>query len=297
MATEQQTTPPSAGQIIKQRLTDEKFMHGFSAMLKTEAEARKEIAFAIEAIAGNQKLQECSTESILASVYKVATTGLSLNPILKFAALVPRWSQSGMICQLMPMYQGLVKLLTDTGSVINIVTNIVYEGDEFEVELGLNQKVVHRPKFKTKNLEYVYAIAQLHNETQMVEVMTKADIDYIRGCSETYRAFEAGKIKSENVIWIKWYDEMARKTCLRRLIKYVPKSRQYEELAAAMEEDEADFPATASAIGYAESLLATSTYDAEQRELIEAKLSDATKGEISNIISDLKENQNQKFKK
>jgi hypothetical protein len=51
----------------------------------------KEIGFAVQLVNANSKLSECSHVSIIKAVYNVALTGLSLNPITKQAALVPKY--------------------------------------------------------------------------------------------------------------------------------------------------------------------------------------------------------------
>lgn len=282
---------------LKEILNGQAFMEKFTRLLD-EKKAVQEIGFALMAVAGNDKLQQCSQESILSAVYSIALTGLTLNPVLKFAALVPRYSGGKYYASLMPMYQGLVQLLTDSGSVSHIATTVVYEGDDFKVEYGSEPKIIHVPKFKTKdNIAHAYSIATLHNGEKMFEVMTWAEIEKARDASETWKAYKAGKVDEKFVIWLSWPGEMARKTVLRRLIKYLPKTDRYEQLAQALNLDEADYAPSMQAIGYAEALLRTSTYDDEGRELIEAKLGDCTAGELTNIINDLKENQIQKQQK
>jgi recombination protein RecT len=79
---------------------------------------KKEVSFAIQSINKSAQLQKCSGESVLQAVLNIANVGLTLNPAAKEAYLIPRWNSltgSNEAC-LDPSYIGLVKLLTDTGS-------------------------------------------------------------------------------------------------------------------------------------------------------------------------------------
>ena len=81
--------------------------------VSNEKKFKIEINFAIQALKKNSYLQKCSVESVLESVLNISQTGLSLNPVLNYAYLVPMKGK----CVLMPGYQGLIKLVTDAGSV------------------------------------------------------------------------------------------------------------------------------------------------------------------------------------
>lgn len=139
----------------------------FIAMLGGDKQAfARELSFAAQAVNASELLKKCDAVSVAASVWNVALTGLSLNPILKLAYLTPRWnSKSGNNeCVLMPSYQGLVKLITDTGAAKKIEARLIYEGDEFIEEYGNEYRIIHRPKFpKGKTIIGAYAIATLSN--------------------------------------------------------------------------------------------------------------------------------------
>lgn len=234
----------------------------------------KEIGFAVQAVNSNKKLQECSQASIIKGVYNVALTGLSLNPISKFAALVPKYiSGSGMEAVLFPMYQGLVKLLTDTGSVISVTTHVVYKGDEFEYSLGLRQDIVHKPKHQSKEVEFAYSIGKLADGSFMIEVMDKEALDYIRGCSDTWKAYEAGKLSKELCIWFQHEGEMYRKTVLKRLCKYLPKTEQWQKIHEAIAIDNEQYEISHGQQDQLFNLIAKSTYDDDTKAILERKVS------------------------
>lgn len=251
----------------------------------------KEVSFAMQAINQSEYLQKCSKESLQKAVYNTATTGLSLNPVLKFASLVPRYISGSYQCVLEPQYQGLVKLITDTGSVKTVYAHNVMKGDEFEVSYGTETSVTHKPKFASKEIEFTYAVAILHDGTKQIEVMNFADICAIRGISESYKAYEAKKIKS--CIWVTHEGEMAKKTVIKRLVKYLPKTDRYEKLAEVVELDNSDYQISDNQQQYLLSLLNTSVYGKDDTgELLEKKiLAGISKLEFENIKRDLDQNQ------
>lgn len=252
----------------------------------------KEIAFATMAVGQSEKLQQCTHESILQSIYNIATVGLSLNPIKKEAALTPRYVKGKWQCILSPMYQGLIKLITDTGSLKNIYAYNVYRGDDFEVSLGTDISIKHTPKFETTEIEKTYAVGVLPDGSKMFEVMTRAEIELVRDVSDTYKAYKAGKIEAKNCIWVTWEDEMFRKTVIKRLVKYLPKSEKFERVQQAIAIDDSDYGASDSQINYIESLIRTSTYDHDTQDILIDKIhAGLTAGEASKLISDLQNNQ------
>jgi len=249
-----------------------------------------ECGFALQLINSNPKLLEADQQSLLQSVYNVALTGLSLNPVLKLAYLIPRFNRGKITVSLDPSYQGLVKLLTDTGSIKSVYAHPVYEGDEFEVILGTATEIIHKPKFKSKTFEKVYAVAILHDGSKQIEVMTAQEINEIRDKSESYIAYKNGKIKS--CIWVDNYSEMCRKTVIKRIAKYLPKTDRMEQFAQAVHIDNQDYIISNEHANFLESLVMTSVYDPDMQEDLIRKLhSGITTDEADNIKKDLMLNQ------
>src|SRR5210317_678093 len=155
----------------------------------------KESSFALQAFRKNPRLMDCNPETILESVLNVAQIGLTLNPASKMAYLVPRYNSGSFQCVLEPSYQGLVKLVTDTGSVHSVACHPVYAEDEFEVTLGTSPEIIHKPKFgerRDSDITHVYAVADL-GTTKQIEVMTILEVKEIMAKSESYKAYKNGK--------------------------------------------------------------------------------------------------------
>lgn len=258
-----------------------------------EMQLKKEMSFAIQRINENSYLAQATPQSVAKAIWNLGITGLTLNPIHALAYITPRRVGQAVEAILMPSYRGLVKLLTDTGSVINAYAHVVYKGDIFEVELGTEYTLKHTPKFLTrenKDITHVYAIGILKDGSKQFEVMSIEDVNYIRERSDSYKSFKAGKATSS--IWESDYGEMCRKTVIKRLTKYLPKTDQWEKLNEAIEIDNQDYPMTLGQENMIESLLETSAYDERQRGNIMQKVHGGlTKDEAEKIIQDLQLNQ------
>lgn len=246
----------------------------------------REAGFALQQINSSKQLLQADRQSILQAVYNVALTGLSLNPVHKLAYLIPRFKQGRVVASLEPSYQGLVKLLTDTKSVKNVYAYPVFEGDEFEVTLGTSIEIKHTPKYTGKEIPKVYAVAILHDGSKQIEVMTADEVNAIRDKSESYMAFMDKKIKS--CIWVDNYSEMCRKTVIKRISKYLPKTDQWDKFNEAVQIDNEDYVISDQFAGYLESLVETCSYPVEkQREVIKEIYSGLTTSRADKLKGEL----------
>ena len=99
-----------------------------------------------------------------------------------------------------------------------IQAHTVYENDEFEYEYGLNPVLVHKPAFTDRGEPiYFYALYKTINGGFGFSVMSKADMDLF---ASTYsKAFT-----SSYSPWKSNYNEMAKKTVIKKALKYLPMS-------------------------------------------------------------------------
>lgn len=178
------------------------------------------IKIAITAAAKNPKILDCDRESIMLSVMQAAELGLEPGGALGEGYLVPY----GRTCQFIPGYRGLISLARRSGQIVSIEAHEVYEQDEFTVEFGLDPKLIHRPTLKSERGDVVafYAVARIVGGGVQYDYMTRADVDAIRKRS---RAGSSGP-------WVTDYNEMGKKTVIRRLFKTLPVS---VELCRALE--------------------------------------------------------------
>jgi len=179
------------------------------------------IKVALTAANKTPALLACTKESLLMSIMQAAELGLEPGGALGEGYLVPYGKQ----CQFIPGYRGLISLARRSGQIVSLEAHVVHAKDSFTFELGLESKLVHVPNLEDENpgpLRFVYAVAKLQGGGVQFEVMSRAQVEAIRKRS---KAGSTGP-------WVTDYEEMARKTVVRRLFKYLPVS---VELAQALE--------------------------------------------------------------
>lgn len=171
---------------------------------------------ALSALNTTPKLSECSQISFLAALMNAAQLGLEPNTALGQAYLIPYNNKGKLECQFQIGYKGMIDLVYRNGQVQSIQAQCVYSNDEFEYELGLNSKLVHKPTLKDRGeFILVYALFKLENNGYAFEVMSKTDIDahalkYSKGFSSAYTPWKSN------------YEEMAKKTVIKKVLKYAP---------------------------------------------------------------------------
>jgi len=245
----------------------------------------------------NKLLRECTPNSLMTSVVNIASVNLTLNPISKEAYLIPRYNKviKKFECHLEPSYIGLLKLVTDAGSVTSIQTNLVYENDEFSIIYGLHTDFRHVPVTKGDRgkIAGVYSVATLKSSEKIFEYMNREEIEKIRNVSESYRAFSEDKIKT--CIWVEHEGEMFRKTCLKRIQKYLPRTSQMGYVDKAVQLSNSDWEASPGQVAMAESLINTSTLLDPQKEDLYRQLQTSKSYDVEMMIEYLRDCQHSKI--
>ena len=123
-------------------------------------------------------------------------------------------------------YKGMIDLARRSGQIQNIYAHAVYEKDEFEYELGLEPKLVHKPSMEADRGAFVgaYAVAHFKDGGYQFEFMPKAEIEKRKGRSKT--------ANSSYSPWATDYEEMAKKTVIRHMWKYLPISVEIQQQVA-----------------------------------------------------------------
>jgi len=181
------------------------------------------------AMARNPKLNTCSRDSLYLCFNNSAQLGVEPNLLGECYYIPYRNNKTGIMeAQFILGYRGLIKILKQSGEVKSIEARCVKDGDFFRYSFGLNPSLIHEPKNVSNELTHVYSIAVLNNGEKQFEVMTKAEVDAIRNISKS----------KDSGAWVDFYDEMAKKTVVRRLCKYLDLS---VEVINAIEVDDDKF--------------------------------------------------------
>lgn len=208
----------------------------FAGMLPKHVSVDRFIKATLVACMKNPQLLQCDRASLFQAITQACQLGLDPSGTLGSAYIIPY----GNTATLVPGYRGLIDLARRSGQILSIEAHVVRAGDEFEYELGLEPKLIHKPNLEADKpgaLRLVYAVAKLKDGGRQVEVMTRAQVDQIRAGS---RAGKSGP-------WKDHYDEMARKTVVRRILKWLPIST--EQLTQALQlEDAAESEMSAESV-------------------------------------------------
>jgi recombination protein RecT len=202
------------------------------------------------------QLARATPISILQSVMEASRLGLEIGGALGHAYIVayknnvapkgkaPIWAVEA---QLQVGYRGLIELALRSGKVASVTSSVVWDSDAFDYEEGDNARVFHKPNLEDARVKwrFVYCIIKLrgdplHDKEGRVigeiggetirEVMSHAQVMKVKARSKS--------ASSGGGPWGTDEPEMARKTVVRRGLKYAPMST---ELADALDKDDEDF--------------------------------------------------------
>ncbi|MFG5862762.1 recombination protein RecT [Metapseudomonas sp. CR1201] len=172
-------------------------------------------------------LVNCEQNSFLGAVIQCAQLGLEPGNSLGHAYILPYGKQA----QLIIGYKGMIDLARRSGQIISISARVVRAEDFFEYEFGLDESLVHKPAEHGDGGEitHVYAVARLKDGGRQFEVMSAAQVKAVQ---EQSKAGRSGP-------WVTHWEEMAKKTVIRRLFKYLPVSVEIQRAVMLDEKAEA----------------------------------------------------------
>lgn len=181
------------------------------------------------------ELYKCTMESFCNAIIEAGEYGLDFGGISGEGYMIaygnknlPRGVKE---CKFMPGYQGFIKLAYRTGQIEFIDSQLVYEQDSCDYQLGSDPSISHRPKLQGERGDMIfgYGLVILKDSARpKIEFMTAAELMLIKARS---RSGDSGPWKTD-------LSEMCRKTLIRRIWKYIPKT---PIMTAAIETDNQDF--------------------------------------------------------
>lgn len=208
---------------LKQIIASDKMKAQFAAALPQHLTAERFCRVAITALTRTPKLQQCSQESFFKCLLDLSAMGLE--PDGRRAHLIPYGNEATLIVD----WKGLVELAKRSGEVATWKAETVKENDDFE---WINGEIQHRINWREDRgaLDCVYSIVKTKDGDIDTEVMTLSEVEAIRNRSK------AGKSGP----WVTDFEEMAKKTVLRRHSKRLSLSPEFHT-ALEKDHDQLDF--------------------------------------------------------
>ena len=170
----------------------------------------------LSAISTNQKLGSCTPSSFLGAMMSAAQLGLEPNTPLGQAYILPYQNKGVLEAQFQLGYKGLIDLAYRSGEVELVQAHIVYANDDFKCEYGLEPKLTHIPADRDRGEPIkVYAMFKTKSGGYGFEVMS---MDDVRKHAEKYSKAYSTSFSP----WKTNFEEMAKKTVLKKCLKYAP---------------------------------------------------------------------------
>lgn len=197
----------------------------------TKEQAVTELSYALHLFEENPRLKTCAPDSILIALQNIGRTKISVNPAQKLAYVDERDGK----CYFELTYKGLIKVLTDSGSVKVIDPFIVYEDEEFDYSPADNF-LTHIPRYasteaenRSRGIKGAYSRAILHDDTPHFHFV------------EVWKLEKVEKMSRMPQFYQDWKEDMYKKTALRSHYKYLPKKDLPDFIAHALILDEDNF--------------------------------------------------------
>lgn len=235
-----QTTSPTTAQPPATASTDnfeaylKAYQSDFKMLLPQHIKPERILRLALATVRRTPGLLNCTVPSIMAGLLDAAALGLECNTPLSQAYLIPFKNNKTRTteAQLVIGYQGLVQLFYNSGKVNTIFANLAREKDIFEYSYGIDEKLKHIPSplpHKDRgSITHFYAYAKMHNDAYRFSVLTAEEVNRIR--DDKSQSYQADKAQSP---WTTDYEAMGKKTAVRDLAKWLPRSAEVQKAIEA----------------------------------------------------------------
>lgn len=218
----------------------------------------------LSAISVNPKLGSCTPASFLGAMMTSAQLGLEVNTPLGQAYVLPYSNKGTLEAQFQLGYKGLIDLAYRSGEVESIQAHVVYENDEFSCEYGLEPKLVHKPADSDRGEAIkVYAVFKTKSGGFGFEVMSMEDV-------RKHAAKYSKAYGSSYSPWKTNFEEMAKKTVLKRVLKYAPLKTEFVRAAT---QDEV-----------IKNTISDDMYDVPSENIIDAEFSEVVDAETGEVV-------------
>ena len=212
---------------IKRFLDNDTFRKQLASLAGQFMKPEDMIRLVMVATSRSPELLNCTPESILRCLMDAAVLKIRPGGVMGRGYLVPRRNKKlggAMEACFDPGWRGLIDIARRSGEIKSIRAHVVYSNEKCHVQFGTDEKIDHEPILDGGDRGepmFAYAVAEFKDGSTQQEVVSKADLDRIRRVSA---AGNGGP-------WGEWWDEMARKSAVRRLCKYLPYSDDLDRAA------------------------------------------------------------------
>lgn len=206
------TTQLSVIDAVRSDLT--KMQPQFKAALPLHVSPEKFQRVLLTAVQQTPALLNADRRSLFGAAMRAAQDGLL--PDGREGAIVTFKDQA----QWMPMVAGIMKKVRNSGEVSTWSVQVVKSGDVFDFQLGDDERIDHKPALKDRGETIgAYSIVTMKDGEKSREWM---NIDEIKAIQKRSRSGNSGP-------WVSDFDEMAKKTVVRRHAKRLPMSTDLDE--------------------------------------------------------------------
>lgn len=188
----------------------------------------------LQAVRANPRLLECHPTEIVNAAAKALALGLDVSgmtgeafligPLMKSTRRGDQWVKVP-TCELWKGVHGVIKLSYRSGLVKLIQPGIAREGDDFDVDLGADAPVRHKPRSGIAPIMAWYAQVRIATGGVLVGIIWRDEAGGI--VADARARLGNGFDKSP---WATHPDEMLQKTAVMRALKWAPKSVEQAEL-------------------------------------------------------------------
>jgi recombination protein RecT len=183
------------------------------------------------------ELSECDPVSVFSCISDCATMGMYPDVVSGKVYFIARWNKKlkRKVCTILVGFKGLRDLALQSPEILDIWPGVVREGDEFSMIRAPRQEIHHKPEIReTGQIIGFYSCAALKSGLTSFDWLPLSKVEETRD-----RAFNGlEQWQKDQSPWTSYFEEMGKKTAIRRHFKSLPLTETAREAAEAEEKTE-----------------------------------------------------------